>query len=308
MTSLSDAENRVAELEAELEALKMSTTQALEQSWTEVERIRRNASSASSCTSSKPSLVSSTTSGSDYQGSPLDRSSNDVFDGISVYPDGEDDPSAMSWSTSTLFSDTFVSLGMSNWSQQREQRKQTKIERDLMRQLQVLQEDKVRTVSELELKLSQREAAIETLETALIVKDQTVQTIREELDELRFKPSPVTKPTAARRTRSRSCDADICFEDYHGETERPEFPRRRLKKASQSFSPAEEGEFVFSFERRDSLEVCVPTESSHEKKERRSSESTAERKERRSSGSTRERKPRRVSARKSFASLSMDSV
>jgi hypothetical protein len=63
--------------------------------------------------------------------------------------------------------------------------KHTEIEKNLMRQLEFLQDDSNQTIQELELKLYQREAAIKTLERTVVIKDETILSLRNELDQLR---------------------------------------------------------------------------------------------------------------------------
>jgi hypothetical protein len=60
-------------------------------------------------------------------------------------------------------------------------KEENKHERDLLRQLSVLQDEWTREVLELKLKLNQREAAIETLERALILKEECVDELRTEM-------------------------------------------------------------------------------------------------------------------------------
>jgi hypothetical protein len=89
---------------------------------------------------------------------------------------------------STKSSSNAISVALqsfSTWSRSRQERQQTRIEQDLMRQLEFLQQDKARCIHELQIKLSQRESAIETLETALRIMDSTVQTLRNELDDMK---------------------------------------------------------------------------------------------------------------------------
>jgi hypothetical protein len=95
---------------------------------------------------------------------------------------------AQNGTISTKHSSNAISAAIqsfSNWSKSRQERQQTRIEKDLMRQLEFLQDDKVRCIQELQLKLSQRETAIETLETALRIMDSTVQSLRNEIEEMK---------------------------------------------------------------------------------------------------------------------------
>jgi hypothetical protein len=60
-------------------------------------------------------------------------------------------------------------------------KEENKHERDLLRQLSVLQDEWTREVLELKLKLNQREAAIKTLEHALTLKEECVEELRTEM-------------------------------------------------------------------------------------------------------------------------------
>lgn len=61
---------------------------------------------------------------------------------------------------------------------------QTETESALLRQLDVLQEDKLRQVAELEMKLRQRESAISTLEQSLKLKDSTIKILRDQFEDV----------------------------------------------------------------------------------------------------------------------------
>lgn len=242
MSSLT-AEEKVAQLEAELQALKISTTIALEKSWQEAELLRQNTDlqrgsyfdSRASFASDKPSLTSSLgSSGSEFE---LLGSSRElrVSDSVSVLSnrDTAEVSGTSSWSKSSVLSETFGSL--SNWMQQRDDRRQTGIERDLMRQLHVLQEDKVRCIHDLEIKLAQREAAIKTLETALLARDMTVQTLRDELEEaLKFDVGACVETERRRGQKQRKDDKQRRSMNRSFEREQRSSMNRSLEREQRS--------------------------------------------------------------------------
>lgn len=138
-------------------------------------------------------------------------------------------------SSSNAISIAFQSF--SNWSKSRQERHQTRIEQDLMRQLEFLQQDKARCIHELQIKLSQRESAIETLETALRIMDATVQTLRNELDDVKSGQN-VTKERASNNIS----------------------PSRHLTRgeASMSRSLSKDKTSLLGNDRRSSMVVLIP--------------------------------------------------
>jgi uncharacterized coiled-coil protein SlyX len=178
------AEVRIAELEEELRILKASSHDEIARSQIEVDSLRRKLGNQnptlrhrSSSISDKPTLVSCTLS---CEENSLGGSFS-ITESVSV-------PANSDGTTSLQASTNFISEALgsfNNWSQQREERRQTRIEQDLLRQLQFLHKDKARCVRELELKLSQREAAIATLETALQHMDSTINMLRDKVEILK---------------------------------------------------------------------------------------------------------------------------
>lgn len=186
---------KVDELEAELQALKVSSTQALEQSWKEVERLRNQLDERRRCSSNwsgsfvgdKPSLEPILVSSSSglFGLNVIDSTDRTTSDDVSILSiQDKAERTDVSLRSTTTLSET---LGSFLWTQHRAGHRQIRIEQDLMRQLEFLQEHSARCMHEMEIKLSQRESAIETLEIALRIKDATVRALRDELDDLKAK-------------------------------------------------------------------------------------------------------------------------
>ena len=137
-----------------------------------------------------------------------------VADTISVMTDSsEHDADAQStWSGS--LTNSLGSLGFKT-GVSRSHKAQTSIERDLMRQLEILQESKQIEVDELKMKLKQREATIDTLERTVQVQGETIAMLREGMDALTMENSQghsmnrsgsdrLTKPSLSNSGRRRS--------------------------------------------------------------------------------------------------------
>jgi exonuclease VII large subunit len=173
------SEARIAELEEELRNLKANS--AIAQPQIEVDHLSKKLEGKEKITldhrnsslKDKTSLVSCSLSN---EGNSLGGSFNIIES--EPYPFSFDGNSSQA--STNFISEAFESFG--KWSQHREGRRQTRIEQELMRQLEFLYEDKVRCVRELELKLSQREAAIATLETALQHMESTIKVLRDEIE------------------------------------------------------------------------------------------------------------------------------
>ena len=197
--------HRIAELEAELALLKRTTLEALAKSWAEVERFQKEAEEyqqiqtasmhlrdtrSSSCSRKRFSL------NIDQDNIQYDKNkqstSEILLDAMSVITDDTAsssiaDDGSENWSASSAISSSFRNMGVgSPWGSARRQIAiQTKIEKDLMRQLEFMQDDKLATEQELKLKLRQREDAIGTLEATVVIQNQTIQNLRVEMDEIR---------------------------------------------------------------------------------------------------------------------------
>lgn len=188
-------ERKIFELESELRALKASTSQALEQSWRDVERVRKQIDDETLCFSERsgtfasdnPSLetTAALSSCDQFAFNFVDSPHRMAPDDVSILSSlGKTEMTGGSRKSSATFPGAFASF---RWPRIPDERQQTRIEQDLMRQLAFLQENSARCVLELEVKLKQREAAIATLETALKIKDDTVRTLRDEIEALKIK-------------------------------------------------------------------------------------------------------------------------
>ena len=203
-------ERKIFALESELRALKVSTTQALEQSWKDVERVRKQMDDETLCfsdrsgsfTTDNPSLATTAASSScdQFAFNFVDSHHRMAPDDVSILTSLEKtEVTGGPRKSSNPLSGAFASF---LWSRLPDERHQTRIEQDLMRQLAFLQENAARSVLELEVKLKQREAAIATLETALKIKDDTVRTLRDELEALKIQ----SEQSKRSRSKENICD------------------------------------------------------------------------------------------------------
>lgn len=80
-----------------------------------------------------------------------------------------------------------VGSGIRNLFSKKENARHSAIEKGLMRQLEIEREEKERLKSEYELKLRQRDDSIETLERMVILKNETVNALRDELENIQTK-------------------------------------------------------------------------------------------------------------------------
>lgn len=192
--------NRIAELEAEIERMKRTTSEALEKSWEEAERLHREAEQShlnmltmsmhrharrnSIMTDLQPDNKKQNTSGSIPD--LMSISTVDTVNSSLV-----DDNSSQNWS----FGNSMMTLpGVGSWgAAKRQAAVQTQIEKDLMRQLEVMQQDKIFTEDDLKMKLRQREAAIETLEGMVMVQAQTIHNLRKKMEEMKKRYEGETK-------------------------------------------------------------------------------------------------------------------
>lgn len=200
---MSDEMSRIAELEAEIDLLRRSTSEALEKSWEEMERLHREA---------EESHLHGMTLSMHHRGRRNSYSRNCLtslqFDNKMPNTSGNI-PDIMSIVTDDTVSSSLADDNLQNWSlgnslrnlgvvgswrgAKRQAAVQTQIEKDLMRQLEVMQNDKISTEEDLMLKIRQRESAIETLEGMVVIQDQTIQNLRNEMEEMKKRHEIETK-------------------------------------------------------------------------------------------------------------------
>ena len=157
-----------------MDFLRRSTSEALEKSWEEVERLQRERENVSKEMADTNSFVDTMP----FVSYEMDIASSTIR---------LDDPSSAQNKWRSSLSDSLKNLGGTRRWGRRPSAIQTSIEQDLMRQLEFLQDENLAMAEEIKLKLRQREAAIETLESTVVLQGQTIQDLRVEIDELREK-------------------------------------------------------------------------------------------------------------------------
>ena len=186
-STMTSTRKRLQELEDEIEALKKSTKQALNNSWKdsarlegENRRLRQELFTAQEQLAFKKKATrrpsSSTAASTGYNTLPKELSiaketNDDTLSSLRDEGSERESSYLSSWGASAM-----SAIGIKH-------HQPTNTERDLLRQLEVLQEDKMRTVQELESKLQQRESSIASLENALRAKEDSFNEMRSELEE-----------------------------------------------------------------------------------------------------------------------------
>jgi len=196
----------VSELEYELEKLRQSTKRALEASWEDIERMQKELTSKDDqihCLLKENHTQDNRIAKLEQELSKLRRpingeDCNDLADPSNDLSAAENSlimaaslrfskrsKSAASTASSSCANNvgSFIKKCSSMLVDQSDQR--TEVENDFMNQLGVMEQDKKIAVNELKLKLQQREAAIDTLEKIVTLRDETVFSLREENERLK---------------------------------------------------------------------------------------------------------------------------
>uniref|UniRef100_A0A7S2I0P3 Uncharacterized protein n=1 Tax=Helicotheca tamesis TaxID=374047 RepID=A0A7S2I0P3_9STRA len=196
----------VSELEYELEKLRQSTKRALEASWEDIERMQKELTSKDDqihCLLKENHTQDNRIAKLEQELSKLRRpingeDCNDLADPSNDLSAAENSlimaaslrfskrsKSAASTASSSCANNvgSFIKKCSSMLVDQSDQR--TEVENDFMNQLGVMEQDKKIAVNELKLKLQQREAAIDTLEKVVTLRDETVFSLREENERLK---------------------------------------------------------------------------------------------------------------------------
>ena len=105
-------------------------------------------------------------------------------------------------------------------------------EADLLRQLEVLQQDKNSQICELELKLKQREQAIDTLEQTVIITSDTVDKLRDEMILLQPELPREERPPSTGRSEERSRVSSSSSSRRRASTSSPAYDGSSRRKSS----------------------------------------------------------------------------